>query len=108
MGNLEEILQLCEVCEHWGQAVKNSKKVQDRLSDVKLHKAAVEGWLKVAKLLLDRGDDPNERIVCDGPCFKSCRADGIALSWTPLHGAIVAHYNKKEMTQLLLSKGAKS
>ena len=77
--NLEEILQLTEVCEDWGQAVKNSKKVQDRLSDVKLHKAAVEGWLKVAKLLLDRGDDPNERIVCDGPCFKSLPHSYIAV-----------------------------
>ena len=45
--NLEEILQICEVCEDWDQAVQNSKKVQDRLS-VNLHKAAVEGWLRVA------------------------------------------------------------
>ena len=70
--NLEEILQLTEVCEDWGQAVQNSKMVQDRLSDVKLHKAAVEGWLRVAKLLLDRGADPNQRIVCDEPCLNSC------------------------------------
>ena len=31
--NLEEILQVCEVCEDWGQAVKNSTKVQKRLAE---------------------------------------------------------------------------
>ena len=111
--NLEEILQLCEVCEDWGQAVQNSKMVQDRLSDVKLHKAAVEGWLRVAKLLLDRGADPNQRIVCDGLCIKFTQEKhynrdirNMALSWTPLHGAVVMR--RPEMTKLLRSRGAKS
>ena len=111
--NLEEILQLTEVCEDWGQAVQNSKMVQDRLSDVKLHKAAVEGWLRVAKILLDRGADPNQRIVCDGPCAMlsphRCHyryTTYLRLSWTPLHGAVFMA--NKEMTQLLLSKGATS
>ena len=122
--NLEEILQICEVCEDWDQAVQNSKKVQDRLS-VNLHKAAVEGWLRVAKLHLDRGADPNQRIVCDEPCLNSCDCGkewrlcevckrkhyyrdirNMALSWTPLHGAVVMR--RPEMTKLLRSRGAKS
>ena len=69
---LEDILQLTEVCEDWGQAVQTSEKVQGRLNEVSLHKAAVEGWLRVAKLHLDRGADPNQRIVCDEPCLYSC------------------------------------
>ena len=33
--------------------------------------ASLEGWLRVAKLILDRGDDPHERLICDRPCVKS-------------------------------------
>ena len=43
--NLEEVLKLTEVCEDWSQAVLHSKKVQDRVSQVSLHKAAVQGWM---------------------------------------------------------------
>ena len=68
--NLEKILQLTTVCEDWGQAVQNSKMVQKRLAETTLHKAAAEGWLRVAKLLLDRGADPNQRKVCDGLYIK--------------------------------------
>ena len=120
---LEDILQLTEVCEDWGQAVQTSEKVQGRLNEVSLHKAAVEGWLRVAKLHLDRGADPNQRIVCDEPCLNSCDCGkewrlcevcqhyyrdirNMALSWTPLHGAVVMR--RPEMTKLLRSRGAKS
>ena len=110
---LEDILQLTEVCEDWGQAVQTSEKVQGRLNEVSLHKAAVEGWLRVAKLHLDRGADPNQRIVCDGLCIKFTQEKhynrdirNMALSWTPLHGAVVMR--RPEMTQLLRSRGAKS
>ena len=117
--DLEEIYQLCEVCPDWNQAVLHSKKVQDRMSEVSLHRAAVEGWLRVAKLLLDRGADPNQRIVCDGLCIKfkhhycknvykpsQTKAYGMALSWTPLNAAVIM--DDPEMTQLLMSKGATS
>ena len=113
MMTLEDILQLTEVCEDWGQAVQTSEKVQGRLNEVSLHKAAVEGWLRVAKLHLDRGADPNQRIVCDGLCIKFTQEKhynrdirNMALSWTPLHGAVVMR--RPEMTQLLRSRGAKS
>ena len=116
--NLEEVLKLTEVCEDWSQAVLHSKKVQDRVSQVSLYKAAVQGWMGVAKFLLDRGDDQNSRLVCDGDCYtknvphEHCyRCDfceetalGMALSWTPLHGAVAL--GRKEMTELLLSHGA--
>ena len=94
--------------------------MQKRLAETTLQKAAIEGWIRVVKLLLDRGADPNQRIICDGPCIKlsphccgHCKkAYGVALSWTPLHAAIVYLYDDpqiaKEMTQLLLSKGATS
>ena len=113
--NLEEILQLQEVCVDWRKAVEESTKVQDRLSKVTLHKAAVQGWMRVAKILLDRGDDPNRRIVCDdcvphehmwvlSGCHFCRELSRKALSWTALHGAVALGH--KEMTQLLLSKGA--
>ena len=72
--DLEEIYQLCKVCSDWNQAVHDSKKVQERLAETTLHKAAVEGWLRVAKLILDRRDDPNERLVCDGASllYETC------------------------------------
>ena len=106
--NLEEILQLQEVCVDWRKAVEESTKVQDRLSKVTLHKAAVQGWMRVAKILLARGDDPNRRIVCDDCVphehFPGWGKSRMALSWTALHGAVAL--GRKEMTQLLLSKGA--
>ena len=116
--NLEEVLKLTEVCEDWSQAVLHSKKVHDRVSQVSLHKAAVQGWMRVAKFLLDGGDDPNHRLVCDGACYTKnvphehcyrcdfCErtADDMALSWTPLHRAVAL--GRKEMTELLLSYGA--
>ena len=88
------------------------------MSQVSLHKAAVQGWMRVAKFLLDGGDDPNHRLVCDGACYTKnvphehcyrcdfCErtAGGMALSWTPLHGAVAL--GRKEMTELLLSYGA--
>ena len=108
-------MQLQEVCVDWRKAVEESTKVQDRLSKVTLHKAAVQGWMRVAKILLARGDDPNTRIVCDdcvppehSPCGFRCdiceEISKKALSWTALHGAVAL--GRKEMTQLLLSKGA--
>ena len=60
--NLEEVVKLAEVCEDWSQAVLHSKKVHDRVSQVSLHKAAVQGWMSAVKFLLDRGDDPNSRL----------------------------------------------
>ena len=101
-------MQLQEVCVDWRKAVEESTKVQDRLSKVTLHKAAVQGWMRVAKILLARGDDPNRRIVCDD-CVPHEHIPGwgksrMALSWTALHGAVAL--GRKEMTQLLLSKGA--
>jgi len=97
--------------------VQDSKKVQKRLAETALHKAAVQGWMRVAKFLLDRGDDPNERIISDGACYEELvpheccyRCDfceetfGMALSWTPLHGAVAL--GRKEMTEILLSHGA--
>ena len=64
------------------------------------------------------GDDQNSRLVCDGDCYTKnvphehcyrcdfCErtADDMALSWTPLHGAVAL--GRKEMTELLLSYGA--
>ena len=61
--NLEEILQMCEVCEDWNQAVHDSKKLQKRLAETTSHKAAVEGWIRTAKRILDRGDNINERVI---------------------------------------------
>jgi len=117
---LEEILQLTEVCQDWGQAVQKSEMVQKRLAETKLHKAAIEGWIRVAKLIIARGDSINERVILDGRCYHDnhglsdhewdCQCDpcmainGRALIWAPLHGAVAMGH--KDMTHLLLSKGA--
>ena len=118
--DLEEIYQLCEVCSDWNQAVHDSKKVQERLAETTLHKAAVEGWLRVAKLILARGDNVNERVSLDGGCHHdnhglsdhrwNCQCDpcyainGRALIWAPLHGAVAM--GRVTMTHLLLAEGA--